>query len=244
MAGLWYYSDKREQKGPVSLEELRGLAQSGTIRPTDLVWQEGTKDWLRASLVDGLFDVSSGAAPDAEAWDEPGPRSRRRDEPGRGESRGGQRDYNRDADRPRRRQSTRREEGMSSGLKIGLIVGGVALLLIVVAVILILVLRGGGSGGSNNYTITLMAGQTNQRNFTIKAGRPVDVRVSSTLLDGFHADVDCEVYEPGNMVPIGVDFFPGKDCNVRFNARRSGSYRVVVRNQGPGRASAQVDVRY
>lgn len=237
MAGMWYYSDKRQQKGPVSFEELRGLAQSGQIRPTDLVWQEGTRDWVRASLVDRLFDAA--ADPDAApAWDEPGPRSRRRDEPDIDRPR---RRDDEDMDRPRRRESARREEGMSSGLKIGLIIGGIALLLIVVAVVSIVVFSSGGGG--ENYTRTLFAGQIDDHTITCRAGQSVEVNVRTTLLDGFHADVDCEVFEPGRMVPIARDLGFRKDCNVRFIAARPGSYRVVVRNLGPGRARADVTIR-
>ena len=49
MASMWYYSSKNEQKGPVTYDELAGLAQSGRVRSTDLVWEEGSPDWIKAS---------------------------------------------------------------------------------------------------------------------------------------------------------------------------------------------------
>jgi len=41
----WYYVLKGEQKGPVTLEELQGLATSGVIQPQDFVWKQGMANW-------------------------------------------------------------------------------------------------------------------------------------------------------------------------------------------------------
>ena len=40
-----YYAINQEQMGPVSEEELRNLAASGTVTTETLVWQEGMEDW-------------------------------------------------------------------------------------------------------------------------------------------------------------------------------------------------------
>ncbi|MDA0285509.1 MAG: GYF domain-containing protein, partial [Planctomycetota bacterium] len=55
MAGkTWHYTINNETLGPVSSRELRQLAESGTLSPDDLVWREGTTDWVPASSVKGL----------------------------------------------------------------------------------------------------------------------------------------------------------------------------------------------
>lgn len=133
MASMWYYSNKSQQKGPVTWEELSGLAQAGQLRGSDLVWQEGTPDWVKASTVDGLLQGSGRVATDVRA-DEPAPRraaGRERDK--------GERDRD---DRPRR--SIRKPQNSSRGLMIGLIAGGGALLVIAIVVIIIVVANSGG----------------------------------------------------------------------------------------------------
>ncbi|MBU4198861.1 MAG: CD225/dispanin family protein [Verrucomicrobia bacterium] len=47
----WFYLKNGEQKGPVPKEFIQGLAQSGQLQRTDLVWTEGMKDWLAAETV-------------------------------------------------------------------------------------------------------------------------------------------------------------------------------------------------
>jgi hypothetical protein len=161
---MWYYSDRAQQKGPVPFDELRERAQAGYLRPSDMVWQEGTPDWVRASMVDGLFDVAA-EPPPVRDWDEPRrpPREgnyRDRDYPDR-DYRGG--DYH---DRPLRRALPPRQEGMSSGLKVGLIIGGVVLGLLIVGIILIFVVA---SGPSQTYNITLGPGGVHSRTFHFNA---------------------------------------------------------------------------
>src|SRR5262245_16691575 len=55
MESLWYYVRDGAQTGPVSFDELKVVAASGQIAAGDLVWQEGTPDWVPARSVAGLF---------------------------------------------------------------------------------------------------------------------------------------------------------------------------------------------
>ena len=55
MAAGWFYAHGDEEKGPVSAEELKKLAASNALAPTDLVWQEGMEEWVPATEVPGLF---------------------------------------------------------------------------------------------------------------------------------------------------------------------------------------------
>src|SRR5437016_3457283 len=47
IADAWYYvPESGQQRGPVSLGELRALLRGGSVLSTDLVWTEGMADWV------------------------------------------------------------------------------------------------------------------------------------------------------------------------------------------------------
>lgn len=71
----WLYSKGDDhQQGPVSAKEIEQLAQSGELRPDDLVWKEGMDEWVPADRIKGLTFASP--APDAPAG---GPEAKRFD---------------------------------------------------------------------------------------------------------------------------------------------------------------------
>jgi WD40 repeat protein len=51
----WYVHRNGKRIGPVNPQELKAMASRGQLAPTDYVWKEGMKDWLRADQVKGLF---------------------------------------------------------------------------------------------------------------------------------------------------------------------------------------------
>ena len=55
MADQWYYSGNGQRRGPVSEEELKQLAASGQLKPTDKVWRKGMASWATASTIEGLI---------------------------------------------------------------------------------------------------------------------------------------------------------------------------------------------
>ena len=63
MESVWYYARDGAQLGPVSFDDLKAAAAGGQLRPDDLVWKEGTADWVPARTVAGLIAVA--AAPPA-----------------------------------------------------------------------------------------------------------------------------------------------------------------------------------
>lgn len=78
MASQWYYGKDGQRLGPVSSSQLKELAASGTIRPTDLVWKQGMSSWAEAHNVQGLFSslagtTASGASADADLRKSPPP---------------------------------------------------------------------------------------------------------------------------------------------------------------------------
>lgn len=42
----WYYAEGEESRGPVSVEEFRGLVESGRITARTMVWRQGMDDWI------------------------------------------------------------------------------------------------------------------------------------------------------------------------------------------------------
>src|SRR5262245_36400515 len=61
MESVWYYARDGAQTGPVSFDDLKAAVGAGQIRPDDLVWREGTPDWVPAKAVPGL--IAAPAAP-------------------------------------------------------------------------------------------------------------------------------------------------------------------------------------
>lgn len=67
MTHRWYYGRVGEKTGPVTSKQLKELAASGALRPTDLVWAEGIDQGREAGLVKGLFAPDPDVAP-PQAW--------------------------------------------------------------------------------------------------------------------------------------------------------------------------------
>ena len=55
MGEQWHYARAGKQSGPVSAAELKQLASSGHLSPTDMVWKEGMSSWVPAEKVKRLF---------------------------------------------------------------------------------------------------------------------------------------------------------------------------------------------
>lgn len=62
---VWFYMVGDKQRGPISEAQLKALAESGTLRPTDLVWREGMPQWVAAAWLPGLFPQQPAAQPPA-----------------------------------------------------------------------------------------------------------------------------------------------------------------------------------
>src|SRR5262249_45031028 len=56
----WYYAKGGERLGPVSSAQLRQMAQSGELLPTDMVFKEGGTQWTAASTISNLFPAVGG----------------------------------------------------------------------------------------------------------------------------------------------------------------------------------------
>ena len=54
MTTKWYYAINDEQKGPVSLEQLRNMVKNRQLSAKDLVWSKGLKEWIAVEQVTEL----------------------------------------------------------------------------------------------------------------------------------------------------------------------------------------------
>lgn len=63
MAGQWFVGSGGARSGPFTEEQMRQLAASGRLAPTDLVWREGMAGWQRASSLAQLFTAAPAAPP-------------------------------------------------------------------------------------------------------------------------------------------------------------------------------------
>ena len=61
MSSQWYYFKGDERLGPFSSSELKGLASTGRLVPTDNVWKEGMEKPFPAIRLKGLFQASTAA---------------------------------------------------------------------------------------------------------------------------------------------------------------------------------------
>ncbi len=55
MASQWYYLVNGQQQGPIGSDQLKQMAASGQLQPTDMIWREGLADWVQAGRIKGLF---------------------------------------------------------------------------------------------------------------------------------------------------------------------------------------------
>lgn len=63
MTAEWHVSIDGMQRGPLTAEQIRSLATSGQLKPTDHIWKEGMSEWASASSVKGLFPQSPPSPP-------------------------------------------------------------------------------------------------------------------------------------------------------------------------------------
>jgi hypothetical protein len=60
----WHYTvNGQPAAAPVSDDQLKQLAASGRLRPSDMVWKDGMANWASASSIPGLFGGASAPAP-------------------------------------------------------------------------------------------------------------------------------------------------------------------------------------
>ncbi|QVL32578.1 RDD family protein [Telmatocola sphagniphila] len=58
MSAQWYFAINDQEKGPVTAQDLKKLADAGKLTTKDLVWKEGLPNWIPAGQVKGLFGAN------------------------------------------------------------------------------------------------------------------------------------------------------------------------------------------
>src|SRR5262249_12662572 len=53
--GQWYFARNRQKYGPFTDDQMKQLAAGGHLQPTDMVLQDGQKQWQPATVVLSLF---------------------------------------------------------------------------------------------------------------------------------------------------------------------------------------------
>jgi hypothetical protein len=61
----WFYAKDNQPFGPLTLGELRELADTQFLAPSQLVWTEGMPDWVPAGTLPVLFPPAPTPTPDA-----------------------------------------------------------------------------------------------------------------------------------------------------------------------------------
>jgi len=55
---VWWFESNGKKYGPYSAKILKALAVRGKITSSDLIWKDGTANWIPASSVNGLISPS------------------------------------------------------------------------------------------------------------------------------------------------------------------------------------------
>jgi hypothetical protein len=242
MADEWYYTRQGQQQGPVGAAQLKQLAASGQLLPTDLVWKEGLANWVPASSARGLFPPAtapaSGRAKPAPAAPVPTsgriqPAAAAAPASGRTGQPAGLKvpvhvspiDDDEDYDEAPEQRPRRKSKGLSTGAWVAIIGGSVGGLLLISLVILLIVLLGRGTSYS---TTTLQPRMRDTRFVEFQAGKPVEITVTSD----HNTDVDLFVFDQFGR-QVASDESLGPNSFVRFVPAQTGRYRLEVVNLGP-----------
>jgi uncharacterized protein DUF4339 len=242
VAELWYYTNQGKAMDPVSEAELRKLAASGELQPTDLVWKEGMAKWVRAGSAREIF----GEQPESYLADDPdtipGPRRRSRRDA----------DYE---DRPRSRRQAdeedyqpRRKKGLSTGAKVGIVLGILGGVVVLGGGILIIVLSSGGTVGDFNAPFETRNRLTfndpldpARRNFGTRCKtynvKMIGGTTYSIILRSNHFDAYLRLEEAnGRRIAENDDGGPGfgLDSHILFRCPVTANYRVIATSLGPG----------
>jgi hypothetical protein len=218
MSDEWYYTQYGQQQGPVTTAELKSLAASGRLLPTDLVWREGMSTWAPAETTRGLFSQDLLAAGPAPLIPRLTPAVTEDCEVS---SQSEERGIYDDEARPQRR---RKSQSNLSPAALVAITGGVLGLLLLVGGIVLAIVLFGGQGDSRSWS--LQKGQKVTYNLRFTGGKKVELWVTSER----DTDVDLFVFDSKRQ-RVAVDEGDSKDCYVTFVPTTTQSYQVEVQNR-------------
>lgn len=71
----WWYAEKEKKSGPLDVEELKQLLQSGKINPNTMLWREGMDTWQPFAEIDELQMLMAAVPPPLPSKTNPDPLS-------------------------------------------------------------------------------------------------------------------------------------------------------------------------
>ena len=75
MASEWFYTVNGQQSpNSVSDAQIKQMATSGQLLPTDMVWKDGMPNWVAAQTIKGLFPASRPASGETPAFESISPK--------------------------------------------------------------------------------------------------------------------------------------------------------------------------
>jgi hypothetical protein len=228
MSDLWFYSQNGQQKDPVPSTQLKHLASSGSLQPTDLVWKEGMPNWVPANQIAGLFTAAQPQPVPAGSYQKaPTPYQQPASAPVPSQAAQAPIDpFMDEPDEfgPRPNRSKKKKKGMSIGVIIGIIAGVLVAVGLVTGVLIWAMNSPLVTGESGSRIWSLKANEKADYHFTFEKGKFVVIEVKSDL----NSDVDLAVYD--GTTKIASDNHQSKDCKVSFIAPDTKSYRIEVWN--------------
>ena len=244
MFAEWYYATNGQRHGPIPESQLKELAANGGLLPSDLVWQEGTPNWVPAKTVPGLFASSPTAMQTTPAGSSLLPPSVTGDrEVHEYRDPIGMQDY-----QPRRR----RQQNSSNGVPFVLILGGVIAVSVIGGIVFAVASNGNLSlpkssgksssssstswSGSQSYTVRLEGDPKgvkhegfHTKGIHLRSGDTITIKVRSDL----NSDVDLYLVGPGRKT-VARDISTSEHCYLQKRISRTGTYTITLDNLGPG----------
>jgi GYF domain 2 len=242
MADQWHYTCKGKETGPVATAELKRLAATGSLRPTDLVWKDGMADWVRAGSLTGLFPDSAaitarvvsptpadaaGVPSSSDREDNPENDGTRPDRKNRRNRTGSEDEVDAD-DSPRRRRS-RAPSHSSAGMWIALAVCGGLLLVGIIVAVIVVASGGKAPGVIMTYNVNLQVQGQDIRPINLQAGNRYQFFLKA---DNQAGDVDMYIMNNKGQ-DLAIDDGVAADAFIDFTAPYSGMFRIDVFNVGP-----------
>jgi hypothetical protein len=246
VADEWYYTRQGQQQGPVGAAQLKQLAASGQLLPTDLVWKEGLANWVPASSARGLFPPAaapaSGRARPAPAGPVPPsgriqPAAAAAPASGRVGQPAGLKvpvhvspiDDEEDYEEVPEERPRRKSKGLGTGAWVAIIGGSVGGLVLIGGVILLIVLLGRGSPtGPRTFVDNVPLGRRSY-NVTFRGGQLAQF----SIVGQGNCDVEIYVFDRTNQLVTSNMAGRSDRRSVSWPVPVTQTYRIELNNNGP-----------
>jgi hypothetical protein len=244
MTEEYYYTSFGKRFGPVPETQLKTLVESNMLRPTDLVWREGSPDWVPASQVPGLFGGSTAVQP-LPSIALPVPARNGHDYAGAATAS----TYSDDNYYLKQLRRGRQDTEITIPI-VWVAAGGLALLAIIGLAVALAYnfpapTKNTGTTAvkdASSYTVDLIGDPQgvhhngfHTKGISLNTGDRITISVKSER----QSDVDLFLTDP-NRTTVASDTSTSKDCAIQTTVSQTGLYTITVDNLGPGSNRCQV----